>query len=140
MLKTFHIFAFGAVLSVSLNAPLAAQTDPFAELDALSDVSADEATGVEFATKQAARGEYLEALATLERVLAVFPKSTDARLLHAIYLCRIDDEQGGLAEVAEMKEKVFGKELLKRAKNACFAPSPAPAAPAPSSETEEGAQ
>lgn len=116
----------GAALLAFAVAPALAQPDLFAELDALSDASADEATGVKFATEQAGRGEYLEALATLERVMAAFPKSTDARLLHAIYLCRIDDKQGGLAEIDEMKEKVFGKELLEQAKQICVAPPPPP--------------
>lgn len=136
MLKPLNILALGVVFAAPFNSQVAAQTDPFSELDAFSDVSANQATGVQFATEQAARGEYLEALATLERVLAVFPKSTDARLLHAIYLCRIDDEQGGLAEIAEMKEKVFGKELLEQARVTCVARPPL----APSSEAEEGAQ
>src|SRR5678815_1317337 len=53
-------------------APLGAET--LAELDALSDRSVDEAAGIAAANEQAGRGAYLEALATLERVLAVHPK------------------------------------------------------------------
>src|SRR5688572_6817175 len=52
--------------------PLSAET--LEELDALSDLSADESAGITAAREQAGRGEYLEALATLERVLAAHPK------------------------------------------------------------------
>ena len=98
-------------------APLAAET--LDELDALSDSSADEALGIATAKQQADRGEYLEALATLERVLAVHPKSASARLIHALYLCKVDDKQGGLVEIDKLKKKEYGKELLAEARAMC---------------------
>lgn len=89
------------------------------ELDALSDLSADEATGIAAAREQAGRGEYLEALATIERVLAVYPKSRDARLIHALYLCKIDDKRGGLVEIGKLKKKDYGEQLLAEARTMC---------------------
>jgi len=89
------------------------------ELDALSDLSADEAAGLEAARKQAGRGEYLDALATLERVLAVHPKSRDALLDHALYLCAIDDRQGGLLEISKLKKKQYGKKLIDQSRDRC---------------------
>ena len=100
-----------------ISAPIGAQT--LEDLDALSDASSDEATGIQTARDQASRGEYLEALATLERVLAQNPKSREARLIHAIYLCRIDDRQGGLVELDRLKKKHYGKELLEEARAMC---------------------
>jgi uncharacterized protein HemY len=112
-----HLLACLAGLSFAWAAPVSAET--LAELDALSDVAAEEASGIAAAREQAGRGEYLEALATLERVLAVHPKSRDARLIHAIYLCEIDDRRGGLVEIDKLKEKHYGKELLAEARARC---------------------
>jgi len=89
------------------------------QLDALSDLSVDEDTGIAAAKQQAERGQYLEALATLERVLAVHPKSQEARLIHAIYLCKVDDRRGGLVEIGKLKKKYYGNELLEQAREMC---------------------
>lgn len=97
--------------------PLSAET--LEELDALSDRSADEGAGIAAAREQAGRGEYLEALATLERVLAAHPRSSDARLIHAVYLCEIDDKRGGLVEIDKLREKTYGKQLLAEARAKC---------------------
>jgi hypothetical protein len=97
--------------------PLAAET--LEELDALSDLSVDEGAGIAAAKDQAERGEYLEALATLERVLAVHPLSHEARLIHAVYLCRIDDKRGGLVELDKLKAKYYGGQLLSEARAMC---------------------
>lgn len=99
--------------------PLSLRAETLEELDALSDLSADERAGIAAAKDQAGRGEYLEALATLERVLAVHPKSHEARLIHAIYLCEIDDRRGGLVEIDKLKEKHYGKQLLAEARARC---------------------
>ncbi len=97
--------------------PLSAET--LEELDALSDLSANEAAGIAAAREQAGRGAYLEALATLERVLAVHPKSREGRLIHAVYLCEIDDKRGGLVEIDRLKQKHYGRELLAEARARC---------------------
>ncbi|MXO90468.1 outer membrane protein assembly factor BamD [Pontixanthobacter aquaemixtae] len=106
----------GALIAV----PAAAQT--LEELDTMSDVSESEEAGIAFAQEQAGRGEFLEAIATLERVLANHPKSQSARLLHAIFLCRIDDRPGGTVELSKLKEKHFTPELWARAAAICAAP------------------
>ena len=106
------------LLCSALNSgPLGAQT--IDQLDTLSDLSADEAGGIAQAKQQGERGEYLEALATLERVLAVYPKSHEARLIHAIFLCKVDDRQGGLVELGKLKKKHYGKELLAESRALC---------------------
>jgi len=89
------------------------------ELDALSDVSADEAAGIAAAQAQAESGAYLQALATLERVLAVHPESAEARLIHAAYLCQIDDKRGGLVEIGKLKDKRYEDGVLDRARAMC---------------------
>lgn len=104
----------GAGLAVT---PVGAET--LAELDALSDASADEAGGIQTARDQAARGQYLDALATLERVLAQHPKSAEAQLIHAIFLCQIDDRRGGLVEMDRLKKKNYTKELLADSRALC---------------------
>ncbi len=95
------------------------------ELDAISDASSDETSGIQYARDQASRGEYLEALATLERVLAQNPKSREARLIHAIYLCRVDDRRGGLVEIDKLKKKHYTEELLDEARAMCVSPQEA---------------
>ena len=89
------------------------------ELDVLSDLSADESAGVALAQEQASRGEWLEALATLERVLAEHPKSRSARLLHALYLCNVDDRMGGAVEYGKLREKDYASEDLATVRNRC---------------------
>jgi hypothetical protein len=89
------------------------------ELDALSDISIDESAGIAAAQQLAGRGAYLEALATLERVLAVHPKSREARLTHALYLCQVDDRRGGLVELGKLKKKQFGEQRLAEARAMC---------------------
>jgi len=98
-------------------APLGAAT--IEELDALSDVSDNEAAGIAAAQAQAESGAYLEAIATLERVLAVHPKSAEARLNHAVYLCQIDDKRGGLVEIDKLKDKHYEDGVLDRARAMC---------------------
>lgn len=98
-------------------APLKAET--LEELDALSDLAVDEAAGTAAARDYASRGEYLDALALLERVLAVHPTSQDALLMHAVYLCEIDDPQGGQLELSKLKEKQYTPQMLDEARALC---------------------
>ena len=107
------VLAWGSLTCLPLNA------ETLEELDALSDLSADEGAGIAAAREQAGRGAYLEALATLERVLAAHPKSHEARLIHAVYLCEIDDRRGGLVEIDKLKKKDYGEELLDEARAMC---------------------
>jgi hypothetical protein len=109
----------GLALACSALAALPVQAETLEDLDALSDRSADEATGIAMAQEQAGRGEYLEALATLERVLAVHPKSYEARLVHATTLCQVDDRRGGLVELAKLKKKQVGEQRLAEARALC---------------------
>jgi uncharacterized protein HemY len=91
------------VLAAMLAVPAAsAQTDPFAELDAMVDASAPD-SGIALARRQIAAGELNGALGTLERVLMNAPRSDTALLLHVSLLCRVDDKPGARAEVAEMR-------------------------------------
>ncbi|WP_284124969.1 hypothetical protein [Parerythrobacter aestuarii] len=109
----------GAGLLGAAVAMVPLQAETLEELDAISDISANEEAGIQAARDQADRGELLDALATLERVLAEYPKSREARLIHAIYLCRIDDVQGGLVEIGKLKTKDYGKDLLAEARAMC---------------------
>jgi len=109
----------GVVLAGSFLACSPTSAETLEELDALSDVSANQDAGIAAAREQAERGELLEALATLERVLAVHPKSHDARLIHAIYLCRTDDKRGGLVEISKLKDKNYGDGVLAEARAMC---------------------
>ncbi len=76
---------------VLLLAALPAAAHSVEELDALTAASQAEQAGTALAQQQAAQGQWLEALATLDRVLAVNPRSQGSRLLHALYLCEVGD-------------------------------------------------
>lgn len=97
------------------------------ELDALVTASQEEEAGTALAQTQAARGEWLEALATLDRVLAVNPRSQGSRLLHALYLCEVDDKQGGLLELSRLRPRELaerrrdGEAILANAEARCRA-------------------
>ncbi len=127
------LLALAAVLAT----PAPAYAETIEELDALVDASQDEAGGTTLAQQQAARGEYLEALATLERVLAMNPKSQGSRLLHALYLCEVDDKQGGRVELSRLRPRELarrrrdGEEILANAQARCEAAGAANAAVAP---------
>ena len=109
----------GTALGLGLLTGLPLSAETLDELDAISDLSADEEAGINAASELAGRGQYLEALATLERVLAVHPKSRAARLIHAVYLCRIDDRRGGLVEIDALKEKHYDRQTLAEARAIC---------------------
>ena len=47
------------------------------------------------------------------------PKSRAARLIHAVYLCRIDDRRGGLVEIDKLKEKHYERQQLAEARAIC---------------------
>ena len=102
-------FAFLALVSI----PASSQT--LEQLDALSDKTADEQTGIALALQQTERGELLEALATIERVLTRFPGSAGARFNHAMLLCRVGDPQGALIEFDRLKDKDYPPGALKQA-------------------------
>ena len=102
--------AFILGCAIAITTPVSAET--FEELDQLSDASASEDTGIQLAQEQAERGELLEALATLERVLATEPKAHDARLLQAYYLCKVDDIRGGKVALSKLKKKRYEDEDL----------------------------
>jgi hypothetical protein len=113
--------------AVLAGGPLPARAETPEQLDVLIDASQDEAGGTALAQQQAARGEYLEALATLERVLAMNPKSQGSRLLHALYLCEVDDKQGGRMELSQLRPRDLarrrrdGEAILANAQARCDA-------------------
>ncbi len=111
----FRVFVPAALLAAS--APVSAQS--FEDLDALLERTADEEQGIATAREQVDRGELLEALATLERVLTIFPKSAEARFNHAMLLCWIDDPQGGLVEFERLDEDDYEPGALEQARATC---------------------
>lgn len=120
ILRHYRLMALGVCL-LSSAIPLQAQS--LEELDRLSDISADEERGIAAAREQAQRMELLEALATLERVMAAHPRSLNARMLHAYYLCAIDDLQGGRVEIDNMDEDDFGRDNIAELRQRCPAAS-----------------
>lgn len=87
----------------------AAGAQTLEDLDRLAQSSAKPKDGLILAQTQAGAGEWLEALATLERVLAIDPKNKQARLMHASLLCRVDDLDGARVEFARLKSSAYKK-------------------------------
>jgi uncharacterized protein HemY len=97
--------AWLVVLALGAAAPLRAGTPE--ELDSLVAPTTEVAAGMSLARAQIARGELLEALGSVERVLARRPEAREAQLLHASLRCRIDDIAGGQAELARLDRRKF---------------------------------
>ena len=118
-MQNLYIKGLAAALFLVAQPAAGVRAETLPELDAMADVAADEQEGIIFAQEQSARGEFLEALATLERVLALHPKSASARLLHAVNLCKIDDQLGGAVELGKLKKKNFAPELWTEVMTLC---------------------
>ncbi len=112
-----HLGLLTALSVTTFCVPSAAQT--VEELDAISDTTNEEESGIRFAEEQAARGEWLEAISTLERVLATNPKSRRAQLLRSLYLCRIDDRTGAAVEFVKIRKKKKNRELREDVRAQC---------------------
>ncbi len=113
--------AAGLSALLMLAGPAVAQS--LEDLDRLVLASVKPADGLALARSQASAGELLDALATLDRVLAVDPKHKQARLLHASLLCRIDDREGAGAEFARLRSKDYKKAEWSAALAPCAATS-----------------
>lgn len=87
----------------------AASAQTLEDLDRLVQASVKAKDGLVLAQSQARAGEWLEALATLERVLAIDPKNKQARLMHASLLCSVDDPEGAKVEFARLKSGAYKK-------------------------------
>ncbi len=114
-----YIKGLAAAIFIFAQPVTAVYAETIPELDAMAEVAVDEEKGIAFAQEQSGRGEFLEAIATLERVLALHPKSDSARLLHAVNLCKIDDQLGGAVEIGKLKQKNFAPELWADVKKLC---------------------
>jgi hypothetical protein len=99
--------------------PLRAETPE--ELDSLAGPTSEARAGMSLARAQAARGELLEALASVERVLARHPEALEAQLLHASLRCRVDDVPGAQAEFARLDRKQFRSAAWAEANAPCVA-------------------
>ena len=118
-------FGISACLVAALVLPQAASAQSLEDLDRLVQSSVKPADGLALARAQAASGNLLDALATLERVQGVDPWDKQARLLHASLLCRIDDRDGAAGEFARLRGKDYTKADWSAAMLPCTA---APAA------------
>jgi thioredoxin-like negative regulator of GroEL len=99
--------ALASACAIASAAPLAAQT--VEALDRIVDASAKPADGLAMAQSQVSSGALLEAIATLDRVLASDPKHKAAKLLRASLLCRVDDRSGAAVAFTRLKEKDYKK-------------------------------
>jgi Flp pilus assembly protein TadD len=113
-----------AILGVFAAMPASAQS--LAEIDQLIDASAKPKDGLALAQSQAAGGALLDALATLDRVLAIEPKDKQARLLRASLLCRVDDRRGAAVAFTRLKEKDYKKDVWAAALAPCEGKTGAP--------------
>ena len=113
-----------ALYTIAMCGPLgiaSARAETVEQLDWLSQMAGQPASGLKLASDQAARGELLDALATLERVLTAHPEAKEAQLRHASLLCRVDDREGAAAEFSRLKKRDFGKQAWAEATASCTA-------------------
>ncbi len=110
MTNVYPVLAQAALAACMIaGLPQIASAQSLDELDRLVTASAKPAAGLALAQTQSAAGAWLDALATLERVLAVDPKHKQAKLLHASLLCRIDDADGAKLEFGRLKKSSYKK-------------------------------
>lgn len=110
MTSVYPVLARVALAACMIAAlPQAASAQSLDELDRLVMASSKPAGGLALARSQMAAGAWLDALATLERVLAADPKHKQVRLAHAEILCRIDDLEGASVEFARLKSRDYKK-------------------------------
>lgn len=102
---------------IAIAPPLRAETP--AELDALARATATPATGIALARRQVSAGNMLDALATLERVIINTPQNNEARLLHAAVMCRLDDRQGAMVELDQIRGRQVSDAAWAEANEAC---------------------
>ena len=112
-----------ALMAVSTVLPQPASAQSLEALDQLILASTKPADGMAVARSQAGSGAFLDALATLERVLLTDPANKPAQLLHASILCRIDDQDGASAEFARLKSKDYKKPEWAVARAPCQTPA-----------------
>lgn len=111
---TIAVGAAAILLAVS---PAGAETP--AQLDALTNATAQPGSGIALARRQIAGGTLLDALATLERVMINSPKNNEARMLHASVMCRLDDRRGAVVELDQMRGRQIPDSLWAEANQAC---------------------
>ena len=115
-----HLLRLCSTLALAaVSIPALAQGDPATELDQLSGQTATMAGGLALARSQSEQGDLLGALASIDRVLMVEPAARPALLLRAALLCRIDDREGGLAQLSRLKKRDHPKADWASAQAVC---------------------
>lgn len=114
-----RLLGAGLGMVAFLTMPQSIRAQTVEELDKVVAASAKPKDAMALAGSQVQGGAWLEALATLERVLAVDPKHKQARLLHASILCRIDDPDGAAVEFARLKAGDYKKAEWADARQPC---------------------
>lgn len=110
-------FAVVALIASSPVHPALAQS--VEDLDQLVQASGSVEDGLELARSQVNAGSFLEALATLERIMPLAPKNKQVRLRHASILCMIDDRTGASVEFGRLKAKDYPKAQWAAANAPC---------------------
>src|SRR3546814_18753158 len=90
-----------AVAVAALTVPAVAETPE--QLDQL--VVATPVAGLALAREQSQAGTLLLALSTIENVLFASPKNTEARLMTAVLLCRLDHLAGASVHNAQVQRQ-----------------------------------
>ena len=112
------LYTFAALAGAVMGAVPANAETP-AQLDILSRATDQPETGVTLARSQIAKGDLLDAMASLERTLFNFPENDEARALHAGLLCRIGDRRGALVEFDTMRGREIPASLNEEARAPC---------------------
>lgn len=103
MARTRRIFPLIAAALGAVATPAFAQDGSLADLDVLAEAASDPVLGLQLARDQIGESDLTGALATLERLLVAHADNSDALLLHASLLCRLDDRDGAQFEIDSLR-------------------------------------
>ena len=118
MLRLMMACTFAVTIS---SAPVHAQPDAAADLDALVEASQQAASGMALARRQIGENDLIAAMATLERVLLADPEADEARLLYASLMCRLDDPAGARVEIRLLRGQEVPDSAWAEVTSACGA-------------------
>jgi thioredoxin-like negative regulator of GroEL len=116
-------FSAATIFSCPVHAQAVAETP-----EVLADAALQIDTGIALARRQITDTDLLGATGTLERVLLAHPQATEARLLYASLLCRLDDSEGAGVELRLLAPEAITDEAWREVTEAC-GPLPRPGQP-----------
>lgn len=125
---SYRLVLLGFSAATIFSSPVQAQSAAESP-EALADAALQVDTGMTLARRQIGETDLLGATGTLERVLLAHPQASDARLLYASLLCRLDDPDGAGVEIGLLAPEAITEEAWREVTDACGPVARPPQAP-----------